>query len=80
MHGQVHVPIFDPGTLLQLALFRETGLSTSRRTSLVGLLRLRLSSLTPDKAHKASLPLCAARKAGGARCALVHLSVKVCML
>lgn len=74
---QVHVPIFDPGTLLQLALFRETGPRTSRRTSVVGLLRLRLSSLSPDTAHRAALPLCAPRKAGGARCATVHLSIKV---
>ena len=37
--------IFDPGTLLQLALFKEMGPRTSRRTSLVGRLRLRRSSL-----------------------------------
>lgn len=74
--AQVHAPIFDPGEVLQLALFRETGPRTSRRTQLVGLLRLRLSSLATDALHCARLPLCASRKAGGDRAATVDLCMK----
>jgi hypothetical protein len=74
--NQVHLPIFDPGTVLQLALFKETGPRTSRRTSMVGLLRLRLSSLSTDVAHHAVLPMCASRKNGGERTASADLSIQ----
>lgn len=73
---QVHAPIFDPGTVLQLALFKETGPRTSRRTQMVGLLRLRLSSLATDTLHSARLPLCASRRSGGERSATVDLCIK----
>ncbi|BDA41056.1 probable FT-interacting protein 3 [Coccomyxa sp. Obi] len=68
---EVHTPIFDPGTVLQLALFKETGPRTSRRTQMVGLLRLRLSSLATDTLHSTRLPLCASRRSGGERSATV---------
>lgn len=73
---QVHAPIFDPGTVLQLALFKETGPRTSRRTQMVGMLRLRLSSLATDTLHSARLPLCASRRSGGERSATVDLCIK----
>lgn len=81
---QVHLPLFDPAELLLLAVFRDPGAtSTASRVfgsgaSLVGKLRLRLSTLAADQAHAAALPLCADRKAGGGRAATVHLRVKVC--
>lgn len=68
--------IFDPGTLLQLALFKETGPRTSRRTNLVGLLRIRLSALASDISHAAALPLCANRKQGGKIAATANLTIK----
>lgn len=73
---QVHAPVFDAGSVLQLALFRETGPRTSRRTSMVGMLRLRLSSLAPEVLHCAQLPLCASRQKGGARTAFADLCIK----
>ena len=82
--AQVHLPLFDPAELLLLAVFRDPGAtSTASRVfgsgaSLVGKLRLRLSTLAADRAHAAALPLCADRKAGGGRAATAHLRVKVC--
>ena len=82
--AQVHLPLFDPAELLLLAVFRDPGAtSTASRmfgsgASLVGKLRLRLSTLAADAAHAAALPLCADRKAGGGRAATAHLRVKVC--
>ena len=81
--AQVHLPLFDPAELLLLAVFRDPGAtSTASRVfgsgaSLVGKLRLRLSTLAADQAHAAALPLCADRKAGGGRAATAHLRVKV---
>ncbi|KAK9916339.1 hypothetical protein WJX75_001462 [Coccomyxa subellipsoidea] len=74
---EVHAPILDPGVVLQLALFKETGPRTSRRTQMVGLLRLRLSSLSTDVLHCARLPLCASRQKGGERSATADLAIKV---
>ncbi|EIE27011.1 hypothetical protein COCSUDRAFT_83570 [Coccomyxa subellipsoidea C-169] len=73
---EVHAPIFDPGTVLQLALFKETGPRTSRRTTMVGQLRIRLSSLSTDVLHSARLPLCASRQKGGERSATADLAIK----
>lgn len=75
-YAQVHAPIFDPGTVLQLALFKETGPRTSRRTTMVGQLRIRLSSLSTDVLHSARLPLCASRQKGGERSATADLAIK----
>jgi hypothetical protein len=76
----VHAPILDPGVVLQLALFKETGPRTSRRTQMVGLLRLRLSSLSTDVLHCARLPLCASRQKGGERSATADLAIKARLL
>ncbi len=81
--AQVHMPLFDPAELLLLAVFRDPGAtSTASRVfghgaSLVGKLRLRLSTLAAGRAHAAALPLCADRKAGSGRAANVHLRLKV---
>jgi hypothetical protein len=72
--------IFDPGTLLQLALFKESGPRTSRRTALVGLLRLRLGALASDVSHAAALPMVASRKSGCKTAATAHLTIKACRL
>ena len=74
---QVHMPILEPSTLLQLALFKETGPRGSRKSVLVGLLRLRLNSLTSEVDHSAELPMCSSRKQGGEKTATIGLNVKV---
>ena len=71
------MPILEPSTLLQLALFKETGPRGSRKSVLVGLLRLRLNSLTSEVDHSAELPMCSSRKQGGEKTATIGLNVKV---
>lgn len=75
--AQVHMPVLEPSTLLQLALFKETGPRGSRKSVMVGLLRLRLNSLTSEVDHVAELPMCASRKQGGEKTATLGLSIKV---
>ena len=75
---QVHMPVLEPSTLLQLALFKETGPRGSRKAVLVGLLRLRLNSLTSEVDHTAELPMCSSRKQGGEKTATVGINIKVC--
>ena len=75
---QVHMPVLEPSTLLQLALFKETGPRGTKKSVMAGLLRLRLNSLTPDVDHSAELPMCASRKQGGEKTATLGLSIKVC--
>ena len=75
---QVHMPVLEPSTLLQLALFKETGPRGSRKAVLVGLLRLRLNSLTSEVDHAAELPMCSSRKQGGEKTATVGVNIKVC--
>ena len=71
------MPVLEPSTLLQLALFKETGPRGSKKSVLVGLLRLRLNSLTSEVGHSAELPMCASRKQGGERTATLGLNIKV---
>ena len=71
------MPILEPSTLLQLALFKEAGPRGSRKSVLVGLLRLRLNSLTSEVDHEAELPMCSSRKQGGEKTATIGLNVKV---
>ena len=73
------MPVLEPSTLLQLALFKETGPRGTRKSVMMGLLRLRLNSLTPDVDHIAELPMCASRKQGGEKTATLGLNVKVCL-
>lgn len=79
---QVHMPLFDPAELLLLAVFRDPGATSAASrvfgsgASLVGKLRLRLSTLAAGRMHAAALPLCADRKAGGGRAATAHLRIK----
>lgn len=75
---QVHMPVLEPSTVLQLALFKETGPRGSKKSVMVGLLRLRLNSLTSEVDHSAELPMCASRKQGGERTATLDLNIKVC--
>ncbi len=75
---QIHMPVLEPSTLLQLALFKETGPRGTRKSVMAGLLRLRLNSLTSEVDHSAELPMCASRKQGGEKVATLGLSVKVC--
>lgn len=75
---QVHMPVLEPSTLLQLALFKETGPRGTRKSVMAGLLRLRLNSLTSGVDHSAELPMCASRKQGGEKTATLGLNIKVC--
>ena len=53
---QVHLPLYDPYTLLNLCLFSDT---TTRQESsparMIGKMRVRLSTLQPGTSFKASL-------------------------
>ena len=71
------MPVLEPSTILQLALFKETGPRGSRKAVLVGLLRLRLNSLTSEVDHTAELPMCSSRKQGGEKTATVGINIKV---
>ncbi len=75
---QIHMPVLEPSTVLQLALFKETGPRGTRKSVMAGLLRLRLNSLTSEVDHSAELPMCASRKQGGEKVATLGLSIKVC--
>ena len=55
----------------------ETGPRGSKKSVLVGLLRLRLNSLTSEVDHSAELPMCSSRKQGGEKTATIGLNVKV---
>ena len=71
------MPVLEPSTLLQIALFKEAGPRGSRKSVLVGLLRLRLNSLTSEVDHAAQLPMCSSRKQGGECTATLGLNIKV---
>ena len=77
---QVHLPLYDPDTLLQLAVFNDPGkgrLFNHGGPQLVGKLRIRLSTVAAGQQHQCRLPLMAERKQGGGRKATMHMGLKV---
>ena len=74
------MPLYDPDTLLLLAVFNEPSkgrLFSHKPPQLVGKLRVRLSTVAVDKQHTCHLPMMAERRQGGGRKATAHLGLKV---
>jgi len=76
------IPIFDPATVLTLAVFRKLGLHITKgylasHPLMVGKLRVRLSTLEPDRNITVELPLLSDRKKGASRVGSAHLSMRV---
>ncbi|KAK9810133.1 hypothetical protein WJX72_005374 [[Myrmecia] bisecta] len=81
---EVHLPIYDPSTLLLLTVFSEP--TKTRRpvkrmlqqnTTMLGKLRLRLSTLKPSVDHEAVLPLLPQRSSKAEGKCFVHVHIKV---
>ena len=76
----MHLPIYDPDTLLLLTIFADTSkgrLFSHGPPQLVGKLRVRLSTVAADRQHQCSLPMLPERKKGGGYSATAHLGLKV---
>lgn len=75
---QVHLPLFDPDTLLVLCVFRDPQRKLKSSPPVhVGKLRIRLNALVSSQQYSAALPMLSDRKSGGKRTATAHLQAKV---
>lgn len=80
---QVHLPLYDPDTLLLLAVFSDPSkgrLFSHGGPQLVGKLRLRLSTVAAGRWHRCHLPMLAERRQGGTRKATANLGLEVSSL
>ena len=76
----MHLPLYDPDTLLLLAVFTDPGkgrLFSHGGPQLVGKLRVRLSTVAANQQHECHLPMMAERRQGGGRKATAHFGLKV---
>lgn len=83
MPVQVHLPLYDPDTLLLLSIFSDPGkgrIFNHGGPQLVGKLRVRLGTVAAGQQHECHLPMMAERKQGGGRKATANLGLKVAML
>ena len=81
-HAQVHLPLYDPSTLIMVALFSHPSanrFTSSRRhpPELLAKLRLRLSTILPEVQHDCELPMLAPRSADGRHYATASMSITV---
>ena len=77
---QVHLPIYDPNTLMTLCIFRTQG-NHWRKSSPplpVGKLRIRLNTLVANHQYEADLRMLSDRKSGAKHTATANLATKVC--
>lgn len=80
VYVQVHLPVYDPDTLLLLTIFGDPskkGLFSHGPPPLIGKLRIRLSTVAANQQHQCKLPMLAPRQKGGKRVAFAHVGLKV---